>query len=249
MRIFVAAENYQVYTLTTDGNRAAKRRKISLAPEQAEMQAALVQDNHLLGAWWGAMASNTFIGNGVPPLPSEAISPKSRTRFSSESQDMVRSGTKGKLKSYVHGLLISLRSFSCTAVRSRKPSSSKPMETPGLRGTVYKNIDSLRRIRRTHTALLSVVTTNSIGNDEDAPRRNLQAARKPDAPPLSRSSQRLLKSSADIAHGANGSIPIKSGSKLAVSILQNNCTHLLEHSGFEGKRAFISTVICTDSLI
>lgn len=101
---------------------------------------------------------------------------------------------------------------------------------------MYKNIDSLRRIRRTHTALLSTVSTpNAAGGvEEDAPRRNLQAARRPDAPPLSFSSQSLPL----LRHGRNsgkeGGISIEGGSKLATSILKSNCTHLLEHSGFEG---------------
>lgn len=84
-----------------DANRATKRRKISLTPDQAATQATLVKDSDLLGAWWGAMASNTFIGNGVPPLPFEPSSPRNRARFSFESNNKSRSRLRGKHRTYV----------------------------------------------------------------------------------------------------------------------------------------------------
>ena len=116
--------------------------------------------------------------------------------------------------------------------------SSHSKEVPGLKGVIYKNIDSLRRIRRTHTALLSTVAAGSQANDdEDMPRRNLQAVRRPDPPPLSQ----FLPSIGDLNGRIKGrvpaTIPIEGGSKLANKILRSNCAQLLEHSGFEGEFA------------
>lgn len=84
-----------------DFARAPKRRKILLTPDQIETQAALVKDNDLLGAWWGAVASSTFIGNGVPPLPLEPPLPQNRSRLSSETHDKTRQKLKGKHGTYV----------------------------------------------------------------------------------------------------------------------------------------------------
>ena len=59
---------------------------------------------------------------------------------------------------------------------SNSPASHN--EVPSLKGIIYKNIDSLRRIWHTHTALLSTGTASSQANDdEDMPRRNLLAMR------------------------------------------------------------------------
>lgn len=122
------------------------------------------------------------------------------------------------------------------------PASKAPKEVPGVRGAVYKNIDTLRRIRRTHNALLqstvggpnnnqSSAATNA--NDEDEPqqlRRDTQADRKPDAPPISRTVRQIrgIRSSGTLG------IPVEGGSDLAGMGTRSLCGQLLEHSGFEG---------------
>jgi len=116
--------------------------------------------------------------------------------------------------------------------------SSHPKEIPGLKGTIYKNIDSLRRIRRTHTALLSTVATGSQANDEDMPKRNLQAVRRPDPPPLSQFPPSIGNMNGRIRGRVPAPIPIEGGSKLANMVLRSNCAQLLEHSGFEGEYNF-----------
>ncbi|KAF8317608.1 hypothetical protein DL93DRAFT_2134010 [Clavulina sp. PMI_390] len=100
--------------------RASKRRKISLSPQQIEVQASLARDNELLGAWWGAMTSTTFLGNGAPAL--------TNTGLHETSQSLVHGKKRGK---------------------RQKLLPPKPKDMRGLRGTVFKNVDTLRRIRRT----------------------------------------------------------------------------------------------------
>lgn len=110
-----------------------------------------------------------------------------------------------------------------------------PKEARGLRGIIYKNIDSLRRIRRTHTALLESTAANSANTnpgaeDEDAPRRH-RYVRQADALPVVQSDPKTRLNSKE---NPSGGISIEGGSKTSSAVLKRNCAHLLEHSGFEG---------------
>ena len=88
-----------------------------------------------------------------------------------------------------------------------------------MRCIIYKNIDTLRRIRRTHAALLGSIPSSSAGSDplERVP----LALRIPDAHPAAPPDD--LKA-----------IPLEGGAKVAEHVLKRNCALLLEHTGFEG---------------
>ncbi|KAF8342661.1 uncharacterized protein EI90DRAFT_3029785 [Cantharellus anzutake] len=153
-------------------------------------RAAIARDSQYVGMWWGSVWSDALAPGGIPRL----ILP----------EDDSGSAVFGRK----------------TLKRKRSDKISiRPSTSTGMKGIMYKNIDTLRHIRRTHSALLASIPSSSAGSDP--PERFPPAPRMPEAPPAA-------------PPDVPGPIPLEDGAQLAGHMLKRNCAQLLEHSGFEG---------------
>ncbi|KAG8912758.1 Transcriptional activator spt7, partial [Tulasnella sp. 408] len=140
----------------------------------------------VMGEWWQAMADPSLQMAGLPTLPQSAdvTLPSSR---------VPRTSAKKKAK------------------RPKRGAADKT-PVPGLRGTIERNISTLRRMRKIHSRV------NALQAGEE-PRR-----RSPSPPDISHRSKRARK----------GRIPLEGGEHVAKHKMNIFGSMLLEHAGFEG---------------
>ena len=112
-----------------------------------------------------------------------------------------------------------LTKFKSHVLSRGKDSTQSPV---GLKGAIYRNIDTLRRIRRTHTALLSSVALPTMANPEEDLPELPSVSRQRDASPLRE------------PPSVRRSLPIEGGDFTAIAALKLRCAQILEHAGFEG---------------
>ncbi|KAG9050026.1 Transcriptional activator spt7 [Tulasnella sp. UAMH 9824] len=140
----------------------------------------------VMGEWWQAMADPSLQMAGLPTLPQSAdvTLPSSR---------VPRTSAKKKTK-------------------RPKRSAADKTPVPALRGTIERNISTLRRMRKIHSRV------NALQAGEE-PRR-----RSPSPPDISHRSKRARK----------GRIPLEGGEPVAKHKMNIFGSMLLEHAGFEG---------------
>jgi hypothetical protein len=92
--------------------------------------------------------------------------------------------------------------------------------TRGLKGLMYKNIDTLHRIRHTHSQL--TVLTNPPDRAEGVP--------APPLTPLSAPKRRATRRRA-----RRKRIPLEGGGPIADTTMRTCVQDVLEHAGFEGE--------------
>ncbi|KAG8996893.1 Transcriptional activator spt7 [Tulasnella sp. 427] len=139
----------------------------------------------IMGEWWQAMADSSLQMAGLPALP--------QSTDVTSSPKMSRASLKKKAKRSKRG-----------------PAEKTPI--PGLRGTVERNISTLRRMRKIHARV------NALQAGEDIRRRS------PSPPDISHRSRRARK----------GKIPLEGGEAVAKHKMNVFGSMLLEHAGFEG---------------
>ncbi|KAG8907063.1 Transcriptional activator spt7 [Tulasnella sp. 403] len=156
--------------------------------QQCSTPDRLQEDGRLLGGWWQAMGDPTVQGSGLPQLP--------------QSEDLTTTPVRTKRK----------RSPSVRH-RKRVATDSPPQ---GLKGLMERNIQTLRKMRKTHYRL------NALQAGEEP---------RPLSPPPRDDGARGRKRRSGKLRGA---IPLEGGKALAKSRMDALGSMLLEHAGFEG---------------
>ncbi|KAG8948806.1 Transcriptional activator spt7 [Tulasnella sp. 424] len=146
-----------------------------------------VTTGQIMGEWWQAMGDSSLQMAGLPTLPQS-------TDVALSSPRIPRTSARRKNK------------------RSTKRGAADKTPVPGLRGTIERNISTLRRMRKIHAKV------NALQAGEE-PRR-----RSPSPPDITHRARRARK----------GKIPLEGGEHVAKHKMNVFGSMLLEHAGFEG---------------
>lgn len=147
---------------------------------------------------------------------------RTRTRLGSEKESERGSGSS---------LARPLHSTHSVFLRSQFD-ESRPASEGGLRGLMYKNVDTLHRIRHTHSNLAILTNPSYDGGP------------LPILAPINMEPRRLSIK----ARARRRAIPLEGGAHLAENVILDCTQDVLEHAGFEGRFALISVLFCVNAI-